>query len=92
MTPEDRKLLVEWGIYYGIMLCVVNESCTLGEVAQRMVEVDLLHPLAAKITTTWLLDVYRLGPFDRHSVTHICLRPEYKSEPTPPKRRPSCRY
>jgi hypothetical protein len=94
MTPKDRELLVAWGIFIGVALCRADGDCTLSLVVDAMVAKGLLNPLVGKITTTWLLDVYRLGPFEKVGFDGgIRIRKEHKHiVVAEPAQRPSCRY
>lgn len=60
-----RSELVAAGIHVARKLCLADETTTLSQVAHVLKQQGVVKPLACEITTTWLLDVYLQGPFER---------------------------
>lgn len=58
-----RKWLVRYGIYLGAQLATQHGSTTLEAIRTEMADDGLLDGFD-RHGDVWLLDVYRLGPFD----------------------------
>lgn len=65
MTPDERKLITQWGIYVAVQLCLADGSCRFSDVISMLTQLQVIHPLEGKITSTWVLDVFQQGPFVR---------------------------
>lgn len=64
MTPERRAWIVSMGIYLGIELLNADGVIALRDIIVTMHAQRLITAEEASPSQLWILDVYRLGPFD----------------------------